>query len=141
VAANDLISVVDDDQSMCRMLARGIRAAGFDVAIFNSAEEFLDSGRSNDSACAILDVDLPGMNGIALQRRLSESQPGLPIILISGHADEKTGKQALGAGAVGFFHKPFSLASLLAVIRSTRPINFDSIPACSSHISRKMCPW
>ena len=125
----DLISVVDDDHSMCRMLARGIRAAGFDVAIFNSAEEFLDSGRSSDSACAILDVDLPGMNGIALHQRLIESQPGLPIILISGHADEKTGYQALSAGAVGFFHKPFCLDSLLAVIRSTRPVHFDSIPA------------
>jgi FixJ family two-component response regulator len=69
------------------------------------------------------------MNGIALQQRLSESQPGLPIIFISGHADEKTGTQALGAGAIGFFHKPFSLDSLLAVIRSTRPVNFDSTPA------------
>jgi FixJ family two-component response regulator len=129
VAANKLISVIDDDQSMCRMLARGIRAAGFDVAIFNSAEEFLASGRCDDSACAILDVDLPGMNGLALQKRLNESTPGLPIIFISGHADETTGNQALRAGAIGFFHKPFSLHSLLAVICSTHSGKFDSIHA------------
>jgi FixJ family two-component response regulator len=100
------------------MLARGIRAAGFDVAIFNSAEEFLDSGSITRSVCLILDVDLPGITGIELQQRLNESGADIPVILISGNPDEQTGPRALGAGAAGFFNKPFSIDTLIATIQS-----------------------
>jgi FixJ family two-component response regulator len=111
---------VDDDESMCRMLARAIKAAGFDVAVFRSAEEFLDSGNIAASDCLVLDVDLPGMNGIELQQHLNESGNDLSIILMSGHADEQTKKRALRAGATEFFNKPFSIASLVTAIRKMR---------------------
>jgi FixJ family two-component response regulator len=118
VTVNNLISVVDDDPSMCRMLARGIEAAGFEVAVFPSAEEFLDSGGAIHTACLILDVDLPGMTGIELQKLLNESGAEVPIVFISGHADEQTGNRALEAGAIGFFNKPFSIEVLVAMIQT-----------------------
>jgi FixJ family two-component response regulator len=113
-----LICVVDDDYSMGRMLDRGLKAAGFEVAVFTSAEELLDSRHLADSDCLIVDVNLPGMNGIELQQKLRESDPCLPIVLISGQADEYTSAQAINDGAIGFFKKPFSIDSLLATIET-----------------------
>jgi len=115
---NSTVSVVDDDESMRRMLSRGIQAAGFDVAVFNSAEEFLDSGNPSNSGCLVLDVDLPGMNGIELQQHLNESGTDISIIFMSGHADERMKKRALEAGAAGFFSKPLSINTLVATIRT-----------------------
>jgi FixJ family two-component response regulator len=100
------------------MLSRGIQAAGFDVAVFNSAEEFLDSGNVSDSKCIVLDVDLPGMNGIELQQHLNQSGTDISIIFMSGYADELMKKRALEAGAVGFFSKPLSISTLVATIRT-----------------------
>ena len=117
-ATNRLISVVDDDRSMGRMLARIIGAAGLQVAVFTSAEEFLGSERLHDSACLVLDVDLPGMSGLELQQQLKATGNGIPIIFISGQATEQTRERALKAGAVGFFDKPFSIDSLLGTIQS-----------------------
>jgi FixJ family two-component response regulator len=120
LAPNGLISVVDDDRSMSRMLARIIGAVGLTAAVFTSAEEFLDSDACRDSACLVLDVDLPGMSGLDLQQRLSEAGVGIPIIFISGQATEQTRERALTAGAVGFFDKPFSISLLIAAIQSVR---------------------
>ena len=120
VVRNSLISVVDDDSSMCRMLSRIISSAGLRVASFNSAEEFLASGKLNDSSCLILDVDLPGMSGIDLQRQLNDSGSDVPIIFISGKQVGSTREHALSEGAVGFFHKPFSRETLLNALRSAR---------------------
>jgi FixJ family two-component response regulator len=117
-ATNSLISVVDDDRSVGRMLARIIQAAGLKVAVFTSAEEFLHSDRLQDSACLVLDVDLPGMSGLDLQQQLRTSGKGIPIIFVSGDATEQTRERALKAGAVGFFDKPFSISALLAAIQS-----------------------
>jgi FixJ family two-component response regulator len=114
--SNGLITVVDDDESMGRMLNRGLRAAGFDVAVFASAEELLNSGHLDKSSCLIVDVHLPGMTGIQLHQRLKESGNALPVILISGHADEQTATRALEDGAIGFFKKPFNIERLLATI-------------------------
>ena len=112
----NLISVIDDDASMCKMLTRMIRSIGLNVAAFTSAEEFLSSGCLAGSACLILDVDLPGMSGIDLQQQLNASSQHIPIIFISGQSDEQTRKRALKAGAAGFFKKPFSIDSLLDTI-------------------------
>ena len=119
VAPNSLISVVDDDRSMGRMLARIIGAAGLQVAVFTSAEEFLDSERLHDFTCLVLDVDLPGMSGLKLQQELNDSGHDIPIIFISGQANEQTRERARKAGALGFFDKPFSIDSLLRAIQST----------------------
>lgn len=130
-----LIAVIDDDQSMARMLSRVIRAEGFGVEWFRSAEEFLNSaepGESvfpaksralNDFDCLILDMNLPGMSGIDLQRQLNDSGVEIPIIFISGQAEEATRQHALAAGAAGFFSKPFNIDSFLASIRSLIPAN------------------
>ncbi len=118
VAISSVISVIDDDSSMCRMLSRLISSAGLNVASFNSAEEFLASGRLDDSSCLILDVDLPGMSGIDLQRQLNDSGVDVPIIFISGKQVGSTREHALSEGAAGFFHKPFSIESLLNAIQA-----------------------
>ncbi len=118
---NSLVCVVDDDPSMARMLGRGIRAAGLDVAVFASAEELLDSTRLNDAACLVLDNDLPGMQGIDLLQRLSESGSDLPVIMISGQTNDYISDRALGAGALAFFQKPFPMESLLAAIQKIEP--------------------
>src|SRR6185295_8042301 len=116
--ANPLISVVDDDPSMSRMLCRVIKAAGLSVDVFGSAEEFLDSDASRASDCLILDMNLPGMSGLELQQRLNASRLEVPIIFMSAQADETTRLRALKAGAVAFLRKPFSIESLLATLRS-----------------------
>src|SRR5215475_15575560 len=112
-----MISVVDDDPSMTRMLCRVIKAAGLSVDTFGSAEEFLDSDASRLSDCLILDMNLPGMSGLELQQRLNASRLEVPIIFMSAQADEATQLRALKAGAVGFLRKPFSIESLLATLR------------------------
>jgi FixJ family two-component response regulator len=115
---NPLISVVDDDPSMSRMLCRAIKAAGLSVDVFGSAEEFLHSEASRETVCLILDMNLPGMSGLELQHLLNASRLEVPIIFMSAQADETTRLRALKAGAVGFLRKPFSIESLLATLRS-----------------------
>jgi FixJ family two-component response regulator len=98
-----------------------IGCAGLNVAVFTSAEEFLKSERLHESACLILDIDLPGMSGIELQEVLNNFGPQIPIIFITGQKDEQKREQALEAGAVGFFNKPFSIDSLLSTIQAVAP--------------------
>ena len=118
MSTNTLISIVDDDRSMCRMLARGIEAAGFHVAVFNSAEEFLVSGKLDESACLVLDIDLPGMNGIELYQRLNDTDTIVPVIFISGHSEEHKENRTLTAPDNIFFSKPFSIDSLVVAIQA-----------------------
>ena len=115
---HNLICIVDDDRSMSRMLSRVIRASAFEVVSFGSAEEFLDSPAVEESACLILDLNLPGMSGIDLQQHLTNSGSETPIIFISGHADEAIKREVLEAGAAGFFSKPFKIDALLEMVRS-----------------------
>ena len=86
---NPLIAVVDDDPSMVRMLRRALSVEGLDVESFGSAEEFLGAGCS-DYACLILDVDLPGMSGVNLQKNLIDEGTNIPVIFMSGECDEAT---------------------------------------------------
>ena len=113
-----IISVVDDDQSMSRMLSRVLTSAGFTVKSFTSAEEFLDSRGFTDSACLILDMNLPGMSGDELQWILNGRGFDLPIIFISADADEAIQKRVLDSGAVAFLDKPFNIDILLDKVRS-----------------------
>ena len=112
-----VISVIDDDPSMSRMLQRVIAAAGFEVVRFASAEEFLNSADVAGSSCLILDVNLPGMSGMDLQQHLKYSGREIPIIFISAQADETIKQRVLESGAAGFFNKPFSIDALLATVR------------------------
>src|SRR5580700_3632031 len=85
--ASRRISIIDDDASIREALKSLMRSVQFDVAAFASAEEFLASERLNDTACLILDVNLPGMSGFELQSHLNIERRGIPIIFITAHAD------------------------------------------------------
>jgi len=91
-------------------------SAGLVAEAFASAEEFLASPSRHDTTCLILDVRMPGMDGLELQRRLVASNWTVPVIFISAHADAEVRARALQAGAIAFFHKPFSSAALLEAI-------------------------
>ncbi|HEX9273019.1 MAG TPA: response regulator transcription factor [Candidatus Binatia bacterium] len=113
-----LISVVDDDDSIRESLGGLIRSVGFAVKAFASAEEFLTSDRLPDTDCLILDVRMPGMNGLELQRRLAASHMSIPVIFITAHGDEETRVRALNGGAVDYLLKPFSEEALLNAINT-----------------------
>jgi FixJ family two-component response regulator len=112
-----LIAVVDDDQSVCEALESLLESIGMDAATFGSARSFLESPRFSSVACAILDVSMPEMDGIELQRHLVATHP-IPIIFITAHWDEKTQQQAMQAGAVRFLSKPFSDNALIDALQS-----------------------
>ena len=109
------VYVVDDDASVRRSLARLLTVAGFDVETFGNAEEYLASDLPQP-ACLIVDVHLPGMNGIELQRRVAETSSGPPVVAISGHGEETSRQHSLAAGASAFLDKPFSDEALLGAI-------------------------
>ena len=108
------VFVVDDDSSVRRGLARLLKIAGYQVEVFASGTEFLASGRYHQSpACLVLDVRLPGLNGMDLQARLAELQSTLAIVFITGHADVPMSVRAMKGGAVDFLPKPFDDTQLL----------------------------
>jgi FixJ family two-component response regulator len=124
-----LVSVVDDDESVRRAMERLIRSFGFTVVVFASAEELLVSGHLRDTSCLILDVHMPGMNGLQLQAYLLQAGCLMPIIFITAYADEKVRAQALRAGAACFLEKPFSDAALLNGIRQALRLDAaDGLP-------------
>jgi FixJ family two-component response regulator len=108
-----LISVVDDDDSVRESLQRLIRSVGFAVKVFGSAKEFLNSDHLRHTDCLILDVRMPGMNGLELQRRLVARHCKIPVIFITAQGDEAARTQALKEGAVDYLLKPFSEGALL----------------------------
>jgi two-component system response regulator FixJ len=110
------ISIVDDDESLRTALRGLLRSAGFEASTFASAREFLESPERLACACLILDVRMPGMSGLELQRRLSDSGSTIPIVFISAHSDEESRARALEKGAVAFLKKPFSDEALLNAI-------------------------
>jgi FixJ family two-component response regulator len=113
-----LVTVVDDDLSISRMLSRVLMSEGFEVESYTSAEDFLKSGLLSESECLILDISLPGMTGVELQQQLLEKGSNVPIVFMSADADEHVQRRVRTAGAVGFLRKPFSLDSLLTLVRS-----------------------
>jgi FixJ family two-component response regulator len=116
-----LICVVDDDLSLLRALQRLLRAGGFDVATFSSAEEFLEWPGRARAACLVLDVHLGGLDGFALQERLVASGCRIPVLFITALDDAATRERARLAGAVEYLRKPFDDESLLgAVHRAVR---------------------
>jgi FixJ family two-component response regulator len=111
-----LISIVDDDDSVRESLQRLIRSAGFPVQLFASAEQFLDSDHLRQTHCLILDVKLPGMNGLALHHQLAATGREIPVIFITAHGDEAARARALRDGALEYLFKPFSEEALLNAI-------------------------
>jgi FixJ family two-component response regulator len=116
-----LVTIVDDDELFRRSIERLVRSAGFRVETFGSAEDFLERGDLDRTACAILDMKLPGMNGLDLQQRLITSPRPIPIVFVSAHDEAMMQANALRAGAVAFLKKPFDNSTLLdALSRSIR---------------------
>jgi FixJ family two-component response regulator len=113
-----LIGVVDDDESVRDALSSLVRAAGYRCALFPSAEAFLDSGQLDKTDCALLDVRMPGMNGLELQARLRQMGSSIPVIFITAHIDDQLRDRALRDGASAFFGKPFNDEALLSSIRT-----------------------
>ena len=111
-----LISIVDDDDALRNSLDDLIRSIGFRTQGFPSAEAFLSSNQAYDTACLILDVRMPGMNGLELQRQMVAANWRIPIIFITSHADDDARARALEAGAVAFLYKPFREEELLTAI-------------------------
>jgi FixJ family two-component response regulator len=111
-----LVAIVDDDASIRRSTSRLIRSLGYRAEVFGSAEAFLDSGRAAKTACLILDLRMPGMDGLELQRRLAENGPPIPIVFITGRASEEEQQRALRGGAVAFLRKPVDKEVLVRVL-------------------------
>ncbi len=113
-----VISVVDDDPSVVEAVVSLLESVGYSAAGFTSAEEFVNSTRLGRTACLILDVSMPGMGGLELQRRLAARVDHTPIIFITAHSGDAISAEALRQGAVAFLRKPFSQESLLDAVRS-----------------------
>jgi FixJ family two-component response regulator len=115
--AESIVFIVDDDPLYRTSSERLVRSVGFDVQSFESARGFLSSRRPNVPSCLILDVRLPGLSGLDLQRELTEAGVHIPIIFVTGHGDIPMSVQAIKAGAIEFLTKPFRDQVLLDAIR------------------------
>jgi FixJ family two-component response regulator len=122
VAQTSVIAIVDDDQAIREAIESLLKSAGYGVELFASAEEFLNLGSRQETACLILDVRMPGMSGLELQSQLAAANCSIPIIFISAHSDERARARALKAGAIDFLQKPFSEESLLNAIDASLAI-------------------
>ena len=108
------VSIVDDDESVREAINSLLRSVGLQAQVFASAEEFLNSGYQHHADCLILDVRMPGMNGLQLQEQLVSVECDIPIIFITAHvSDTQARTRALQSGAVDFLIKPFSEEALL----------------------------
>jgi RNA polymerase sigma factor (sigma-70 family) len=112
-----VVYVVDDDPSVVRALERLLLVAGFRLASFATARAFLDQPKLESPSCLVLDVQLPDLNGLDLQRVLKDRGFTLPIVFITGHGDVPMAVEAMRAGAVHFLPKPFNNRELLAAVR------------------------
>ncbi|MGH9475332.1 MAG: response regulator [Terriglobales bacterium] len=118
-----LVSVVDDDESVRESLPDLLREFGFDVRAFASAEEFLSSGSLGHTDCLVLDIAMPGMSGLDLQRELMLRGQKIPIIFITAHGDARTRPQVLQQGAVECLFKPFSETALREALDAAIRVN------------------
>jgi FixJ family two-component response regulator len=112
-----IVFVIDDDLSVRMALGRLLKSAGYRVTLLPSAEEFLRQTLCDTPACLVLDVSMPGLSGLDLQRTLAERDTGLPIVFITGHGDIPMSVRAMKTGAVDFLPKPFDDEDLLAAVR------------------------
>jgi len=115
--AKPIVFVVDDDVWVRESLETLIRDEGWQAETFASAQEFLDRPRVFTPSCLVLDISLPGLNGLELQKRVAAERTDLPIIFLTGHADIPMSVGAMKAGAVEFLTKPFNDEVLLTAIR------------------------
>ncbi len=115
--SDTVISVIDDDPSVRKGLERLIRSMGWKVETFASAQEFLDAPRTEAPGCLVLDLQMPGLSGLDLQKRLSDAGLETPVVFLTGHGDIPASVRAMKAGAVEFLTKPVDEDSLLAALQ------------------------
>lgn len=113
-----MVAIVDDDELIRSALQGMLKSVGLPSQVFASAEEFLDSGQQQQTACLITDILMPGMSGLELQAKLNAQHYRIPTIFITAHGDTKMRMQALRAGAVEFLAKPFDDEVLLESVRA-----------------------
>jgi FixJ family two-component response regulator len=111
------VYVIDDDESVREAVAALLRSVDLPAKVFANTRDFLRESSSAGPSCLILDVQMPGLNGLQFQRQLSQSGIHIPIIFITGHGDIPMTVQAMKAGAIEFLTKPFSDEDLLAAVR------------------------
>jgi len=116
--ADAIVFVVDDDPAICRALDGLFRSVGLNGRYFATAQEFRDSLRPDVPSCLVLDVRMPGLSGLELQRDLGVTGDDIPIIFITGHGDIAMSVQAMKAGAIEFLTKPFRDQDLLDAIQA-----------------------
>ena len=113
-----VVFIVDDDPAMLKSLSRVLKEEGWLVETYESAEAFLARGNPQVPGCLLLDVTLPGLDGLELQRRLAETGQALPIVFLTGHGDIPMSVRAIKAGAANFLTKPVAAETLLAAVRA-----------------------
>lgn len=118
MSARPKVFVVDDEPELRKALARLLQAEDIDVEGFGSAADFLDRLTEGDTGCVVLDVALPGLDGLEVQRRLAERKAALPIVFLTGHGDIPMSVQAMKAGAIDFLTKPVKRAELLRAVQA-----------------------
>jgi len=111
-----IVYLVDDDRSFLRALSRRLRAAGYQVEAFGSAEQFLSQRRSEAPGCAVLDLQIPGPGGLGLQQALAKAEEPLPVVFVTGHGDVPSSVRAMKQGAVDFLTKPVEGHELLEAV-------------------------
>ena len=111
-----MISIIDDDKSVREAMKGLVRSLGYRATDFESAEDFLDSGRMDDTSCVITDIQMPGLSGLDLQEKLLAAGCSTPVIFVTAHPKEHERTKAMKAGAMGFFGKPFDDDALISCL-------------------------
>jgi FixJ family two-component response regulator len=113
-----VISIVDDDEEVREATKGLVRSLGYTAATFGSAEEFLNSEQKYDTSCIIADVQMPGLSGVEMQRRLIAEGHRLPMIFVTAFPEDRVRASAMEAGAVGFLSKPCNEEHLIGCLDS-----------------------
>lgn len=112
-----LVHIIDDDEAVQKAIRRLVVAAGYEAVCYGSAEEYFERGNPEGGGCAIVDLGLPGSDGLEVQARLAASGFGLPVVFLTGRGDVPSSVAAMKGGAVDFLTKPVDAASLLDAVR------------------------
>jgi len=113
------VAVVDDDESLCRSMGRFLRSAGMQTVTYTSAEALLDDSKRPRFDCLLLDIQLAGISGVELKRRLAAVKDPTPVIFLTAYDEPQVRAQAMAAGCAGYFHKTDPGEQLLDAIRRT----------------------
>jgi FixJ family two-component response regulator len=140
IANEDFVAfVVDDDQAILKSISRLLGAKGYQVEVFRSGEEFLDKHKSNAAGCAILDMCMPGLSGLDIQRKLASANIDRPIIFLSGASEVASSVRAMKAGAVDFLTKPFDAKDLITAVAAAQAYQVKTCERremCASAVQR-----